>query len=88
MLNFSEANGTGWTAWPLTRKVLSLTCILQHRGREPMAREPDVALSMTAFGSLANRDISKSVPSLSMLSTFATNHALLKIMLYKVIFNC
>ena len=51
-----------------------------------MAREPDVALSMTAFGSLANRDIlpdvsSKLMTSRVMLSTFATYHASLKIML-------
>ena len=52
-----------------------------------MARESDVALSMTAFGSPANRKILPDIPSKSnaswtMLSTFATNHALLIIVLY------
>ena len=50
---------------------------------EPIVREPDVALSMTAFGSLANRKILPDIPSkltasLAMLSTFAY----LKAMLY------
>ena len=52
-----------------------------------MARESDVTFSMTACGSLANRKILPDIPSKptasrAMLSTFATNHALLKIMLY------
>jgi len=34
------------------QQLLQLEVILQARGREPMAREPDVALSMTASGSL------------------------------------
>ena len=55
-----------------------------------MARKPDVALSIAAFGSPANRKIlpdihSKSTASWTMLSTFDTNHASLKIMLYSVI---
>ena len=52
-----------------------------------MAREPDVAVSMTAFGPLANRKVSPDIPSKSkasqaMLSTFTTNHASLIIILY------
>ena len=55
-----------------------------------MAREPDVALPMTTCGSPVNRTIvrdisSKSMASRTMLTTFATNHALLKVMLYYVI---
>ena len=51
---------------------------------EPMAREPDVAPLMIASGSLAHRKIlpdisSKSTALRVMLSTFATNHALFKI---------
>ena len=52
-----------------------------------MDREPDVALSMTACGSPVYRimlpDISsKLMASWVMLSTVATSHALLKIMLW------
>ena len=55
--------------------------------REPMACEPDVNLSMTAFGSLANRVIlpdtsSKLAPSQAMLSTFDIYCASLEIILY------
>ena len=55
-----------------------------------MAHEPDMVLSMTAFGSLANRKIlpdivSKSTASRAMLSIFATNHAGVKVILYYVI---
>ena len=56
---------------------------LEIKGREPMVSEPDVALSMTAFGFLANGDYlpdisSNWTPSRAMLSTFATNYASLK----------
>ena len=52
-----------------------------------MASEPDVVLSITIYGSPVNRKILPDVPSKwtasqAMLSIFATNHALLKIMLY------
>ena len=52
-----------------------------------MAREPDVDISMTVFGSLANRKVSPDIPSKSkalqaMLSTLTTNHASLIIILY------
>ena len=70
--------------------ILTANCSIVHalhwynipRGREPMDREPEVALSMNAFGSPANREIlpdisSKSTASRAMLSTFATNHAAL-----------
>ena len=55
-----------------------------------MAREPDVVLSMAAFGSPANRKIlpdisSKSTASREMLSTLATNFASIKFMQYLVI---
>ena len=57
-----------------------------------MVHEPDVALSMIAFGSLAHRKISpnfpsKPTPSRAMQSAFATNNALLKIVLYYVIYD-
>ena len=46
-----------------------------------------MALSMAACGSPVNREILPEIPSKSMVSrvmlpTFATNHSLLKIMLY------
>ena len=52
-----------------------------------MGSEPDVALSITVCGSPVNRKILPDVPSKwtasrAMLSIFATNHALLKIVLY------
>ena len=52
-----------------------------------MAHEPDVAPFINAFGSQANRKILPDIPSKpttlrAMLSTFATNHASLRIMLY------
>ena len=52
-----------------------------------MAHEPDVALSMNAFGSPANRKILPDIPLQStalraLLLTFATSHGLLAIMLY------
>ena len=52
-----------------------------------MAHKPDMALSVTACGSLVNRKIlldipSKVMASQAMLLTFATNHASFKIMLY------
>ena len=67
--------------------ILFVARKLYNKGLEPMAHKPEVALSMTACGSLVNRKIlldipSKLMASQGMLLTFATNHALLQIMLY------
>ena len=58
---------------------------IPNRGQEPVALEPDVALSMTASGPSRKilPDISSQLmASRVMLSILATNHALVKVMLH------